>query len=411
MSMTKAQINRIKACLGVSPGAPFPKRYHVRIISDNTMMSDSKTAKIHWDDTNEYMISEQNMKLKGEPGELMTTPSNRKAKFIIPYAEIQNIEVLNLDNLDYFRLLEDDPTWLAGAAINAIANQSIIWSSFHEQFISLAHSSTSGIVISPDGDNWIAKTIPSAATWNALAVNEKTGMVLGVSPDAANRILFSEDLYAWDEKNFAEDNNWEDIICANGVFIAVSSSGTSRCMRSEDDGTTWEAIVIPEVNEWKSLAYGNGVVVAVGDAGTQRIMYSNDLGKTWETVVAPEINSWESVAYGNGYFIAVASDGTNRAMKTVDGITWETILVELDSWQSIKCFTKGLDEYFIAISSDGTKRITRTIIGNKWEYFATADVATWEDIAFSPPLNKMVVVASVGAVKFNSSVNKGTNWG
>lgn len=67
-----------------------------------------------------------------------------------------------------------------------------------------------------------------------------------------------------------------------------------------------------EANAWTAVTYGNGLFVAVSRTGTNRVMTSPD-GINWTARVAAEQNSWWSVTYANGLFVAVSMDGTNRS--------------------------------------------------------------------------------------------------
>ena len=64
---------------------------------------------------------------------------------------------------------------------------------------------------------------------------------------------------------------------ANGVFVAVASTGTYRVMTSPD-GETWTGRTAAEANSWFEVTYANGVFVAVGGASSplaNRVMTSS----------------------------------------------------------------------------------------------------------------------------------------
>jgi hypothetical protein len=86
-------------------------------------------------------------------------------------------------------------------------------------------------------------------------------------------------------------------------------------------GVTWTARAAAEANLWRGVTYGNGLFVAVSTTGTNRVMTSPD-GVTWTPRAAAEANIWYDVTYGDGLFVAVAYDGTNRVMTSPDGVTW-----------------------------------------------------------------------------------------
>ena len=72
-------------------------------------------------------------------------------------------------------------------------------------------------------------------------------------------------------------------------------------------GESWTSRTSAANNEWRSVTYGNGLFVAVSATGTgNRVMTSPD-GITWTGRGSPNETSWLSVTYGNGLFVAVAS--------------------------------------------------------------------------------------------------------
>ena len=130
----------------------------------------------------------------------------------------------------------------------------------------------------------------------------------------------TDDGVNWTAVAATEANAWSSVAYGNGVWVAVSFSGTNRVMRSTDDGVNWTAVAATEANSWRSVAYGNGVWVAVANSGTNRVMRSTNDGVNWTAVAATEANDWYSVAYGNGVWVAVAFGGTNRVMRSVDAV-------------------------------------------------------------------------------------------
>ena len=88
---------------------------------------------------------------------------------------------------------------------------------------------------------------------------------------------------------------------------------------------SWTTQTSPVNIDWNSIAYGNGVFVAVSISGTgNRVMSSPD-GKTWTSRTSPSDNNWCSVTYGNGLFVAVANNGTgSKVMTSPDGTRWTT---------------------------------------------------------------------------------------
>ena len=70
-------------------------------------------------------------------------------------------------------------------------------------------------------------------------------------------------------------------------------------------GTKWESETSAIDLDWFSVTYGNGLFVAVSKSGTgNRVMTSPD-GKTWTSRTSAADLGWYSVSYGNGIFVAV----------------------------------------------------------------------------------------------------------
>lgn len=80
-------------------------------------------------------------------------------------------------------------------------------------------------------------------------------------------------------------------------------------------GITWTSRTSAADNSWRSVAYGNGLFVAVSNTGTgNRVMTSPD-GINWTIRTSATDNAWISVTYGAGLFVAVSSGGVgNRVM-------------------------------------------------------------------------------------------------
>ena len=83
-----------------------------------------------------------------------------------------------------------------------------------------------------------------------------------------------------------------------------------------NSGITWTSRTSAADNEWYSICYGNGLFVAVSNTGTNnRVMTSPD-GNTWTSRTSAADNAWLSICYGNGLFVAVSISGTNNRVMT-----------------------------------------------------------------------------------------------
>jgi len=243
----------------------------------------------------------------------------------------------------------------------------------------------------------------------------------------------------------AAGDTWQSVVYGNSVWISVATSGSTRVMRSTDNGVTWtpynSTFIIDvrttafvgqtyldyrttsvtgsgtgitartwmavELNDFRSIAYGNSVWLAVASTGTNRVLRSTDDGVTWSAVAAAEANEWQSVAYGNNVWIAVASTGTNRVMRsTDDGATWSAVAAAAaNEWQSV---AYG-NNVWVAVASTGTNRVMRsTNGGTTWSAVAAAEANEWQSVAYGN--NVWVAVASTGTNRVMRSTNGGTTW-
>ena len=166
-----------------------------------------------------------------------------------------------------------------------------------------------------DGITWTSRT--SAANNNWVGVTYGNGIFVAVSwSGTGNRVMTSPDGITWTARTSAADNNWYSVTYGNGTFVAVSWYGTGNRVMTSPDGITWTSRTSAANNNWYSVTYGDGTFVAVSETGSgNRVMTSPD-GITWTSRTSAADNSWYGVTYGNGTFVAVAGGGAsgNRVM-------------------------------------------------------------------------------------------------
>ena len=189
-------------------------------------------------------------------------------------------------------------------------------------FISLFFLGGPGFVSANTGMSplvWTAPTAPSGY-WGSVTYGNGLFVAVGTG------IMTSPDGINWTARTVAGTNSWSSVTYGNGLFVAVGLSGTNRVMTSPD-GINWTLRTSAlETNQWRAVTYGNGLFVAVGTAAmnerTDKVMTSPD-GINWTLRTA--INStWASItygipSYGVGCFIAVGDAGI---MSSLDGINW-----------------------------------------------------------------------------------------
>ncbi len=213
-----------------------------------------------------------------------------------------------------------------------------------------------GIVVPPvsfaasAGIDWVTEVSAADNSWNSVTYGN--GLFVAVSyTGSGNRVMTSPDGITWTSRSSAADYFWSSVTYGNGLFVAVSTTGTGNRVMTSPDGITWTSRSSVADNSWYSVTYGNGLFVAVSSTGTgNRVMTSPD-GITWTSRSSAADNPWRAVTYGNGLFVAVSTTGSgNRVMTSPDGITWTSRSSAADnSWNSVT-YGNGL---FAAVSISG----------------------------------------------------------
>ena len=213
-------------------------------------------------------------------------------------------------------------------------------------------------------------------------------------------------LGTWTSRTSAANNGWRGVTYGNGLFVAVSDTGTGNRVMTSPDGITWTSRTSAADNGWLDVTYGNGLFVAVAGSGTgNRVMTSPD-GITWTIRTSAADNNWHGVTYGNGLFVAVATTGTgNRVMTSPDGITWTIRTSAADNnWWGVT-YGNGL---FVAVAGSGT--------GNRVMTFSISPLLNTQNsiaignnafVSFNDTTNNTAISSSI-AIGYNS-VTTGTN--
>jgi predicted cupin superfamily sugar epimerase len=249
----------------------------------------------------------------------------------------------------------------------------------------------------------------------------------------------------WTSQTSAADNNWRDVVYGNGLFVAVSDTGTTnKVMTSSDginwvtrvnsvsgqgitysnglfvavannavstspDGVIWTTRTSPADSAWWDVAYGNGTFVAIARTGNSKVMTSTD-GITWTNRSSASQNNWVSITYGNGLFAAVSAtkqavSGDYGVMTSSDGISWTN--------QSVAKLTFGGITYgnglFVAVASSGTgNRVVTSPDGVTWTNRTSAADNDWMDVTYGNGL--FVAVAETGSGDRIMTSPDGINW-
>ena len=97
--------------------------------------------------------------------------------------------------------------------------------------------------------------------------------------------MTSPDGIAWTIRSSAANNSWHSVTYGNGLFVAVSYSGTGNRVMTSPDGITWTIRSSAADNDWYSVTYGNGLFVAVSYSGTGNRVMTLSVG---ENILDPD---------------------------------------------------------------------------------------------------------------------------
>jgi len=191
-----------------------------------------------------------------------------------------------------------------------------------------------------DGTTWETQTSATdnnwfSVTWGGLTGQEK--FVAVSSSGSGNRVMTSPNGTTWTTQTSIPDITWFSVTWGGPTgqekFVAVGAisifSGTPPVagflgqVMTSPDGITWTSRTSIPANDWRSVTWGNGLFVAVSASGTgNRVMTSPD-GITWTTQTSAADNNWASVTWGGPTgqekFVAVSGSGTGNRVMTSGG--------------------------------------------------------------------------------------------
>ncbi len=249
--------------------------------------------------------------------------------------------------------------------------------------------------------NWKYQVPAVSLSWRSVTYGN--GLFVAVSfSGTSNRVMTSPDGIVWTSRTSVSDVNWQSVVFGNNLFVAVAATTTTSNVMTSSDGITWTLRTGAFAAAFRSITYGNGLFVAVACSSTgisctiggtsNRIMTSPD-GVTWTTRTGSR-RRFQSVTFGNGLFVAVADTvgSLDRALVSSNGTTWSTSIVAADNdWKSVT-YGNGL---FVAVASSGTgNRVMTSPDGVSWTSRTSAVDSAWNSVTYGNGL--FVAVASSG---------------
>jgi hypothetical protein len=287
---------------------------------------------------------------------------------------------------------------------------------------------------------------PNKAYYSRVKYTSDSSPAINSSYSGYNEFLTADSFapVEWFTTNTAGgDLNWQGNVYGNGLWVAVSTSGSStNDIMTSSDGITWASSTSTSLpsGKYTSIAYGDGYYVAVGRTtnivkstdglswngsgnlvspsgfesisfgnGTfaavdsQGVKYITDItGNGWQSATIPA-GSWGDSAFGNGKFVAVGADG--KAMYSTNASTWTAGTIPGNQWTAV-AYGNGR---YVAVANTGSNRVAYSTDGITWTGTTSADEsAQWSSITFGG-LNFVAVSNdnSGGSAMYSTD---GINW-
>ena len=279
------------------------------------------------------------------------------------------------------------------------------------------------------GSLWTAETVAESNNWTAVCwapgnagtggAIANPGLFVAVASNGTHGVMTSPDGITWTARTAAEANAWQSVCWAptansgNGYFVAVANSGTHRVMTSPD-GVTWTARTAAAANGWNGICWsptansGSGRFVACAYSTTTHppLMYSDD-GITWSLCTIALYNEeFQGVCWspdlGKFCVVGVGLDAYDSATSS-DGITWTYTIASNNNKQSV-CWSPA-NSIFSTGGAGAASQSSSTGASGSWTVHSlTTTVAT--AIAWSPDLGIFCVVGNGSA----STSSNGVVW-
>ena len=234
-----------------------------------------------------------------------------------------------------------------------------------------------GIMISQDGISWQQVAMPSETTIYDLAQSSERIMTVGYSSWArgtvfAGAILATEDGLRWERRDRGFHNLVEDIIYADGKFVAVSGIFTTNAtVAVSTNGVDWTVTNLESTDRLRSIAYGNGTYVITArssGANPATTIHTSPDALTWsKQSAATNIPGLVDITFGAGKFMAVGS--SNSIAQSPDGRIWQT--QSLDNSSTLHSIAYG-NGVFVAV---GHKPVSDT--NHTDNFVSSADGINW----------------------------------
>ncbi len=214
-------------------------------------------------------------------------------------------------------------------------------------FVAVSNTGTGNrVMTSPDGITWTSRTSASDNDW--YGVTYGNGLFVAVAGSGtATRVMTSPDGITWTTRTSASDKVWRSIAYSSqlGLFAAVASDANANSVMTSPDGITWTLITTPDATGWRSIVWGNGLFLAVTSNGTSNVLASYD-GITWVLIAAAANRQWNAVAFSGTNFASIGFSGTgDRAFYSGAGTLYAQLTEQLQDECANPIYLKWINDY------------------------------------------------------------------
>jgi hypothetical protein len=230
-------------------------------------------------------------------------------------------------------------------------------------------TSSSEIVVSPDGVNWARAdtghlTDLRALIYNPPASNITTGLYvavgnIGIDPLGTDYILTSTDSVTWTGQASAVTVDLTSVADGLGLFAAV---GDDEVIETSPDGTTWNVrSSVVDGATLNAVGFGGNEFVTVGQESNvtaEAVSYRSFDGVHWQKVATPTLNAMTGVVYGaNATWVAA---GDSQAEPSGNGSVVLTSNNQAETWTLNRM---GFDNPFLGLAYDAGAKQYVAILG------------------------------------------------
>lgn len=173
----------------------------------------------------------------------------------------------------------------------------------------VAVSNGQEVAYSSDGKTWKESQMPEYPSFGYQCIAYGNGKFVALS--WSNMAAYSTDGINWSSTKMPYNMYWNDVIFANGKFVAVGNVGDGTLQAAySTNGIEWMPIAMPSAQNWTGISYGDGKFVAVSNG--ENVAYSADAVEWISDSISGALSGRKSIAYGNGKFVSVVRGNMNN---------------------------------------------------------------------------------------------------